>query len=158
MVVNIKCYMAFFRANFPEETVTPKQHLLEEHTIPWLLLLQWRVSLAMLGLQDGESVHCQLNTTSRDLGGYHNDLKLTLQSVKNQWLIMEEHTIPSLLEWGVYPALLGEQGGESVHCQLNTISRDLKGYHDDLKLTLQSVKNQWLMSSPSTYHKFSTEK
>ena len=105
MLVNIKCYMAFFRANFPEETVTPKQHLLEEHTIPWLLQL-W-VSPALLGEQGGESVHCQLNTISRDLKGYHDDLKLTLQSVKNQWLIMEEHIIPWLLQWKVSLALLG---------------------------------------------------
>ena len=95
---DIKGYMDFCREHFPKESIIPKQHLLECHMTPWLR--QWRVS----------------------------------------------------------PALLGEQGGEAVHCQLNTISRDLRGYHDDLKLTLQSVKNQWVISSPSTYHKFSTEK
>ena len=28
--------MAFHRESFPDSTVTPKLHFLEEHTIPWL--------------------------------------------------------------------------------------------------------------------------
>ncbi|XP_063956581.1 uncharacterized protein LOC135154372 [Lytechinus pictus] len=92
---DIKEYMLFYRQNFPTESVTPKQHLLQYHVIPWFR--DWRASLGMMG----------------------------------------------------------EQGGESVHCQLNNISRDLRGYNDDLKLNIQCVKNQWILSSPSNYNKFS---
>ncbi|XP_041455390.1 uncharacterized protein LOC121408131 [Lytechinus variegatus] len=81
---DIKSYMTFFRHNFPKETVTPKQHILEQHTIPWLQ--QWKATLGFLGEQGGESVHCQVNTISRDLRGYHDALKLTLQSVRSQWV------------------------------------------------------------------------
>eukprot|EP00057_Strongylocentrotus_purpuratus_P034143 XP_794084.3 PREDICTED: uncharacterized protein LOC589347 [Strongylocentrotus purpuratus] len=92
---DIKEYMSFYRQNFPTESVTPKQHLLQFHVIPWF----------------------------RD--------------------------------WGASLGMMGEQGGESVHCQLNNISRDLRGYNDDLKLNIQCVKNQWILSSPSNYNKFS---
>ncbi|XP_071477750.1 uncharacterized protein [Diadema antillarum] len=81
---NIRDYMAYFRQHFPTETVTPKQHILEEHTIPWMK--QWRASFGMMGEQGGESVHCQVNGIMRDLRGYNDNLKLYLQSVRAQWI------------------------------------------------------------------------
>lgn len=82
---DIKDYMLFYRQNFPTESVTPKQHLLQFHVIPWFR--DWGASLGMMGEQGGESVHCQLNNISRDLRGYNNDLKLNVQCVKNQWIL-----------------------------------------------------------------------
>ncbi|XP_072176962.1 uncharacterized protein [Diadema setosum] len=95
---NIKAYMTFCRHTFPNETVTPKQHLLEEHVVPFLS------------------------------------------------------------QWKAPAGLLGEQGGEAVHSQLNNILDDLRGYHDALKRQLQCVKNQWVVSSPQTYNKFSKDR
>ncbi|XP_072177060.1 uncharacterized protein [Diadema setosum] len=37
---NIQEYFIFVRENFGNEKITPKQHLLEDHTIPWLLTIR----------------------------------------------------------------------------------------------------------------------
>ncbi|CAI8022352.1 hypothetical protein GBAR_LOCUS13139 [Geodia barretti] len=57
--VSIKNFMAFYRANFTESTVTPKLHMLEEHVIPWLR--QWRIGFGFMGEQGAESVHAAIN-------------------------------------------------------------------------------------------------
>ena len=56
----IKMFMAFYRLNFRESTVTPKMHMLEEHLIPWLR--QWRIGLGFMGEQGAEGIHAAINS------------------------------------------------------------------------------------------------
>ena len=48
---------------------------------------------------------------------------------------------------------MGEQGGEAMHVHLNNIRADLRGFSDELKMHLNSVKAQWAYSNPLSYHK-----
>ena len=51
--------MAFYRTHFPDSTVTPKFHMLEEHLIPWLR--RWRTGFGFMGEQGAESIHAAIN-------------------------------------------------------------------------------------------------
>ena len=51
--------MACYRSNFPEATITPKLHMLEEHVIPWMR--QWRTGFGFMGEQGAESIHAAIN-------------------------------------------------------------------------------------------------
>ncbi|XP_071500072.1 uncharacterized protein [Diadema antillarum] len=87
---SIKEYLHFFRTHFPDETVPPKMHLLEDHIIPWLR--KWGATMGTMGEQGGESLHAQINNIKRDLRGYSNDLELLMRSVKGQWLASNPQT------------------------------------------------------------------
>ncbi len=56
---NIKKFMAYYRRSFPEATVTPKLHMLEEHVVPQLR--QWKTGYGFLGEQGAESIHAAIN-------------------------------------------------------------------------------------------------
>ena len=51
-------FMAFYRKNFPQATVLPKMHILEDHTIPWLR--RWHVGAGLMGKQGAESIHAHM--------------------------------------------------------------------------------------------------
>ena len=48
-------FMSCYGKNFPEATVLPKMHMLEEHVIPWLR--EWHVGFGLMGEQGAESIH-----------------------------------------------------------------------------------------------------
>ncbi|XP_030828702.1 uncharacterized protein LOC105439624 isoform X2 [Strongylocentrotus purpuratus] len=73
------------------------------------------------------------------------------ESVPPKMHLLEEHIVPWLRRWRATMGTMGEQGGESVHAQINNIKRDLRGYNNDLDLLLRSVRGQWLASNPQTY-------
>ena len=54
--------MAYYREQFPQATVTPKLHMLEEHVVPWLH--KWHVGFGLMGEQGAESIHAYFNALS----------------------------------------------------------------------------------------------
>ena len=58
----VKLYMSFFRQQFPQVRVTPKQHLLESHCVPWIR--KWSFGMALHGEQGGEETHATVNILS----------------------------------------------------------------------------------------------
>ena len=61
--VNIDAFLSYYRRTFSEATVLPKQHMLEDHVIPWLK--EWRVGFGCMGEQGAESIHSSFNTVER---------------------------------------------------------------------------------------------
>lgn len=55
--------MKFYREEFPDATVLPKMHMLEEHVVPWLE--KWHVGFGLLGEQGIESIHAHFNCLGR---------------------------------------------------------------------------------------------
>ena len=51
--LKIKEFLGFFRKTFPDVSITPKLHLLEDHVVKFWQL--WRVGFGMLGEQGAES-------------------------------------------------------------------------------------------------------
>ena len=52
--------MCFFRDAWPNESITPKLHLLEHHVCPFLE--EWGGALGMYGEQGMESLHATMNS------------------------------------------------------------------------------------------------
>lgn len=63
--------MAYYRDKFPNASVLPKMHMLEEHVIPWLE--KCHVGFGLLGEQGVESVHAHLNNLGRTFRGVRED-------------------------------------------------------------------------------------
>lgn len=76
--------MECYRTSFPQATVLPKMHMLEEHVVPWLR--RWKIGFGMMGEQGAESIHA-----------YFNGLKRTFQGIPHPVTklkrIMSEHLL-----------------------------------------------------------------
>ena len=55
--------MNFYRTTWPEASVPPKLHLLEDHAIPFLK--KWGAGFGFYGEQGGESIHLEFNNLKR---------------------------------------------------------------------------------------------
>ena len=64
-------YLCFYRQCFPGKVI-PKQHILEDHILPWIN--KWGVGLALHGEQGGESIHRRFNTLLSTHTGIRNEL------------------------------------------------------------------------------------
>lgn len=53
--------MCFYRTSFPEASVPPKFHMLEEHVVPWLREMGNSVAFGLMGEQGAESIHRWFN-------------------------------------------------------------------------------------------------
>ena len=51
--------MSHYRLTFPNSSVTPKMHFLEEHVVPWVK--KWKIGFGLMGEQGAESVHAYFN-------------------------------------------------------------------------------------------------
>ena len=52
-------FMAYYRGEFPDESVSPKMHMLEDHVLTFIK--KWRIGLGMYAEQGGESIHAEFN-------------------------------------------------------------------------------------------------
>jgi len=69
---DIASFMAFYRENFPQATVLPKMHILEDHTIPWLR--RWHLGAGLMGEQGAESIHAHMGRLEAQYHGIVNPL------------------------------------------------------------------------------------
>ena len=66
-------FLRFYRATFPDATITPKLHLLEDHVVPQMR--RWHWSLGLHGEQGAESIHNVFNNLERTYCAIRNPLK-----------------------------------------------------------------------------------
>ena len=71
--MRIDAFLAFYRDAFPQATVLPKMHMLEDHVIPFLK--KWKVGLGFLGEQGAESVHARFNSIRKNYVNIPSRLK-----------------------------------------------------------------------------------
>ncbi|XP_071944865.1 uncharacterized protein [Antedon mediterranea] len=62
--------------------------------------------------------------------------------------LLEHHVCSWIAEWGLGLGFHGEQGGESMHAQLNTIMRDIRGTTDRVQILQSAMKSHWVKTSP----------
>lgn len=63
-------FLEFYRAEFPQATILPKMHILEDHVIPWLT--RWHIGAGLMGEQGAESIHAHLMRLERNYQGIAN--------------------------------------------------------------------------------------
>ena len=78
---SVDLYMAFFRRNFPNIQITPKQHILEKHCIEWIRT--WGFGLSLMGEQGGEQLHANINALKRRAWAIRREDK-QLEFIMNQ--------------------------------------------------------------------------
>lgn len=60
---DIDNFLAYYRLTFPNSSVTPKLHMVEDHIVPFIQ--QWGIGIGMLGEQGAESIHARFNQLER---------------------------------------------------------------------------------------------
>ena len=63
----------FYRVSFPEATVLPNMHILEDHVIPWSQ--RWHMGFGITGNQGAESIHAHIMKLERTYQGIANDVE-----------------------------------------------------------------------------------
>ena len=81
----IKKYLHFFQEKFPEEPVTPKQHMLEEHVPVWLQL--WKFDMSLYGEQGLKQTHAVINTLKTRVCGIKNNKQRIDMLMKEHHLV-----------------------------------------------------------------------
>ena len=51
--------MCYLRVNWPQESIIPKLHILEDHVVEFIR--RWKVGFGFYGEQGGESIHQEFN-------------------------------------------------------------------------------------------------
>ena len=92
--------MNFYREAFPEATVLPKMHFLEEHVVPWLK--KWKIGFGLMGEQGAESIHAYFT--------YHTALYLTQY---REWSTLCESISCTLHQPMSTPNLLSREGNST---------------------------------------------
>lgn len=78
--LDIASFMEFYQKNFPQSTVIPKMHLLEDHTVPFLRW--WHIGAGLMGEQGQESIHAHLNKVEANFNSINNPLERLTYVVK----------------------------------------------------------------------------
>ena len=81
---HIKKFMTFYREKFPNASVLPKMHMLEEHVVLWLK--QWHVGFGLLGEQGIESIHAHFNSLNRTYKSMPEEVARLRQLLKEHLL------------------------------------------------------------------------
>ena len=70
---DIEAFMAHYRKSFPDATVLPKMHILEDHVIPWVR--QKKIGSGLMGEQGAESIHSHIYKLEAQYRGVVNPLQ-----------------------------------------------------------------------------------
>ena len=76
--------MSFLRLNWPNDSIPPKLHMLEDHVIEFLT--QWRAGLGFYGEQGGESIHAEISRMTNRYSSIRNPVD-RLKYTMNQHLL-----------------------------------------------------------------------
>ena len=91
-------FLEHYRDSFPQATVTPKLHMLEDHVIPFLR--QWKVGFGFLGEQGAESIHARFNSLRRTYSTIPNPvsrLEAMLKEHLNQAVPQNIEKLPKIV-------------------------------------------------------------
>ena len=86
--------MSFYRATFPQATVLPKMHILEDHTVPWMR--RWHLASGLMGEQGAESIHAHIHRLENQYCGIVNPLN-RIKYVVNEYNIESAPGLNTLL-------------------------------------------------------------
>lgn len=82
--VCIKTFMMTYRRNFPQASITPKMHLLEDHAVDQLT--RFGVGFGLMNEQGGELIHTEFNRTGRVVNGMRDDVKRLMTVMRRHHL------------------------------------------------------------------------
>lgn len=89
-------FMSYYRQHFPNATVLPKMHMLEEHVVPWLK--KFHVGFGLLGEQGIESIHAHFNSLERTYKSIHEEVARLRNLMKEHLLHIAPENIAATPE------------------------------------------------------------
>ena len=98
-------FLRFYRKSFPNATVTPKLHMLEDHVVQWMR--KWHWALGLHGEQGAESIHNIFNTLERTYSAVRNPLTRMKCMFKEHQIQTSAHTV------SFQPAVVKRKKGNS---------------------------------------------
>ena len=84
---NISEFLGHYRKSFPNASILPKMHIMEDHVVQWLR--RWKIGAGLTGEQGAESIHAHLNRLDTQFNGIVNP-------IHRLKYIIKEHNIESL--------------------------------------------------------------
>ena len=81
--------MKSYRELFPNASVLPKMHIMEDHVVPWLR--RWRIGAGLMGEQGAESIHAHMAKLEAQYSGI-------IKPTDKLKYIFKEHSIESAPE------------------------------------------------------------
>ena len=81
---NIGIFLHFYRTTFPNATITPKLHMLEEHVLPFLQ--KWHMGFGFHGEQGAEALHRGFNRIKASYTSIPDALKRLICVVREHHL------------------------------------------------------------------------
>ena len=84
-------FMSYYRANFPDASVTPKMHMLERHLVKQVTT--WKFGMGLLGEQGAESIHACFNSIERAYSGIPNKKDRLLRVTQEHHLRVDPENI-----------------------------------------------------------------
>ena len=79
----IEAYMKFYRTKFADNSVIPKQHILESHVSVWMQT--WGLGMGFHGEQGGEQIHAIINRMK------HRVCSIKYPAKKLKWIITDRY-------------------------------------------------------------------
>ena len=98
-------FLRLYRKSFPNATVTPKLHMLEDHVVQWMR--KWHWALGLHGEQGAESIHNIFNTLERTYSAVRNPLTCMRCMFKEHQIQTSAHTA------SLEPAVVKRKGNSS---------------------------------------------
>ena len=83
-------FLESYRYFFPNSTITPKLHLLEDHVVPWMR--KWHWALGINAEHGVESVHNVFNTLERTYCAIRNPIDRMKCMLREHYLQTSAHT------------------------------------------------------------------
>ena len=65
--------MSSYREFFPNATILPKMHILEDHVVEWMK--RWKIGAGLMGEQGAESIHAHIGRLETTYCGIVNPLQ-----------------------------------------------------------------------------------
>lgn len=90
---DIASFMSFYRRKFPQASILPKMHVLEDHVVPWMR--RWRIGAGLMGEQGAESIHAHFMRLERINQGIPNEVDRLKYMVKEH-ILESEPSLTSL--------------------------------------------------------------
>ena len=81
---SIKELVSYYRDAFPEESITPKLHMLEDHVCSFLR--KWGASFGLYGEQCMESLHASMNQLIRSFTSMANKKECLTSVMKEHYM------------------------------------------------------------------------
>lgn len=88
---DIDAFMSFYRSTFPNSSVTPKMHMMEQHMVKQLTT--WRFGMGLLGEQGAESIHASFNSIQRVYSGIPSNKDRLLRVTQEHHLKVDPENI-----------------------------------------------------------------